>query len=158
MSEKLKEDKLKEDLVKTFNKEFPESPLEEMEQSETIDIKGWITTGNYALNWVISKSFFKGLPLGRVVLFSGDPSSGKCAHFDTKVKLLNQQEKSAKEYFDNIEPGYEGSSDDLAFDCIEFSVNGSVFKIPENCKILTTNRGYVLASELQETDNIFCAK
>lgn len=70
-------DKLKEDLIKQFNKEFPESPLEEMSKSTLAEIPGWITTGNYSLNWIISKNLFQGLPLGRVVLFSGDNSSGK---------------------------------------------------------------------------------
>lgn len=71
------DDKLKDDLIKQFNKEFPDSPLEEMTESALAEVPGWITTGNYALNWIISKDMFKGLPLGRVVMFAGDASSGK---------------------------------------------------------------------------------
>lgn len=37
----------------------------------------WISTGSYVLNKRISGSFFKGLPLGRVTMFSGDSGAGK---------------------------------------------------------------------------------
>lgn len=67
----------KDILFEQFNKEFPDSPLEHMDESELANIPGWITTGNYALNWIISKSMFKGLPMGRISIFSGDPATGK---------------------------------------------------------------------------------
>jgi RecA/RadA recombinase len=70
-------DNIREELIKNFKKEFPDSPLEPMDKSELAEIPSWITTGNYALNWGISKDMFRGLPGGRVVLLSGDPSSGK---------------------------------------------------------------------------------
>lgn len=71
------QDKLKSELMKQFNKEFPDQPLEQMDQSTTAEIPGWITTGNYALNWAISKDINKGLPMGRIVLLTGEASSGK---------------------------------------------------------------------------------
>lgn len=37
----------------------------------------WIDTGNYALNYRISSSFFKGIPLGKVTVFAGESGSGK---------------------------------------------------------------------------------
>lgn len=37
----------------------------------------WINTGNYALNYIISGSFFKGIPLGKVTMFAGQSGSGK---------------------------------------------------------------------------------
>jgi recombination protein RecA len=37
----------------------------------------WISTGNFALNYLISGSFDKGIPLGKVVMFSGDSGAGK---------------------------------------------------------------------------------
>lgn len=70
-------DKLKSDLISQFNKQFPDSPLEQMNESALADVPGWMTTGNYALNWIISKDMYKGLPMGRVILFTGDPGSGK---------------------------------------------------------------------------------
>ncbi len=37
----------------------------------------WVSTGNYALNYRISGSFFKGIPLGKVTMFAGESGSGK---------------------------------------------------------------------------------
>jgi RecA/RadA recombinase len=37
----------------------------------------WISTGNYALNYVISGDFQKGIPLGRVSMLAGESGSGK---------------------------------------------------------------------------------
>lgn len=41
------------------------------------DPETWISTGNYALNWAISGSFNRGIPLGKVVMFAGQSGSGK---------------------------------------------------------------------------------
>lgn len=41
------------------------------------DPTDWISTGNYALNYLISSDFFKGIPLGKVTVFAGEPGSGK---------------------------------------------------------------------------------
>jgi RecA/RadA recombinase len=70
-------DKLKQDLIKQFNKDFPDSPLEIMSESALADVPGWINTGNYALNWIMSKDIYQGAPMGRVILYSGDPGAGK---------------------------------------------------------------------------------
>jgi RecA/RadA recombinase len=71
------DDKSRRDLISQFNKEFPENPIEQMDNSDLAKVSGWVSTGNHALNWCISKSLFKGAPLGRIVLLSGDPSTGK---------------------------------------------------------------------------------
>lgn len=41
------------------------------------DPTDWISTGNYALNYLISGDFNKGVPLGKVTVFAGEPGSGK---------------------------------------------------------------------------------
>jgi|SRR5476651_1452601 len=41
------------------------------------DPKTWISTGNYALNYLISTDFFKGIPLGKSTMFAGQSGSGK---------------------------------------------------------------------------------
>jgi RecA/RadA recombinase len=41
------------------------------------DPTDWISTGNYALNYLISGNFHKGVPLGKVTVFAGEPGSGK---------------------------------------------------------------------------------
>jgi RecA/RadA recombinase len=37
----------------------------------------WISTGNYALNYLISGAFDKGVPLGKVTVFAGESGAGK---------------------------------------------------------------------------------
>ena len=41
------------------------------------DPTDWISTGNYALNYLISGSFYKGVPLGKVTVFAGESGAGK---------------------------------------------------------------------------------
>ena len=72
-----KNNSLRDDLIKQFNAQFKESPMEIMSESDLAKVPGWITTGNYALNWIISKDIFKGLPMGRVTLLTGNAGSGK---------------------------------------------------------------------------------
>lgn len=37
----------------------------------------WISTGSYALNYLISGDFYKGVPMGKVTVFAGESGSGK---------------------------------------------------------------------------------
>jgi len=41
------------------------------------DPTDWISTGNYALNYLISGDFNRGIPLGKVTVFAGDSGAGK---------------------------------------------------------------------------------
>ena len=41
------------------------------------DPKHWIDSGNYALNYLISGDFHKGIPLGKVTVFAGESGAGK---------------------------------------------------------------------------------
>jgi RecA/RadA recombinase len=41
------------------------------------DPTDWISTGSYALNYLISGDFHKGIPLGKVTVFAGESGSGK---------------------------------------------------------------------------------
>ena len=41
------------------------------------DPTDWISTGNYALNYLISSDFNKGIPLGKVTVFAGESGAGK---------------------------------------------------------------------------------
>jgi len=41
------------------------------------DPTDWISTGNFALNYLISGDFFKGVPLGKVTVFAGESGAGK---------------------------------------------------------------------------------
>lgn len=48
------------------------------------DPKIWLDTGNFALNRLISGSYIKGVPLGKVTMFAGE--SG-CLPGTAKVKI-----------------------------------------------------------------------
>jgi RecA/RadA recombinase len=52
----------------------------------------WIDTGNYALNYRISSSFFKGVPLGKVTVFAGESGSGK-SYFASGNIVRNAQKQ-----------------------------------------------------------------
>jgi recombination protein RecA len=41
------------------------------------DPTDWISTGNFALNYLISGDFNKGIPMGKVTVFAGDSGAGK---------------------------------------------------------------------------------
>ena len=41
------------------------------------DPTDWISTGNYALNYLISSDFNRGIPLGKVTVLAGESGSGK---------------------------------------------------------------------------------
>ena len=41
------------------------------------DPTDWVSTGNYALNYLISSDFNKGIPLGKVTVFAGESGAGK---------------------------------------------------------------------------------
>ena len=41
------------------------------------DPTDWVSTGNHALNYLISGDFGKGVPLGKVTVFAGESGSGK---------------------------------------------------------------------------------
>ena len=41
------------------------------------DPTDWVGTGNFALNYLISGDFYKGVPLGKVSVFAGESGSGK---------------------------------------------------------------------------------
>lgn len=51
--------------------------LEVKSARDALQAKGWLDTGNYALNWVISGRLQGGYPLGHCGEIFGDPSTGK---------------------------------------------------------------------------------
>lgn len=52
----------------------------------------WISTGNYALNYLISNDFYKGIPLSKVSMFSGMPAAGKSYIVSGNI-IKNAQDK-----------------------------------------------------------------
>ena len=57
------------------------------------DPTDWISTGNYALNYLISGDFHKGCPLGKVTVFAGESGAGKS--YFPQVTLLNMHKSKA---------------------------------------------------------------
>ena len=55
--------------------------------------KFWYSTGNYALNKIISGSFYKGIPQGRITALAGPSGSGKS--FITSNIIMNAQKQGA---------------------------------------------------------------
>ncbi len=56
------------------------------------DPTDWVSTGSYALNYLISGDFKKGIPLGKVSVFAGESGSGK-SYFCSGNIVKNAQEQ-----------------------------------------------------------------
>jgi len=56
------------------------------------DPTDWVSTGNYALNYLISGDFHKGIPLGKVTVFAGESGAGK-SYFASANIVKNAQEQ-----------------------------------------------------------------
>ena len=52
------------------------------------DPTDWISTGNYALNYLISGDFYKGIPLGKVTVFAGE--SGSCKSYICSGNIIRE--------------------------------------------------------------------
>ena len=56
------------------------------------DPTDWISTGNYALNYLISGDFHKGVPLGKVTVFAGESGSGKSYFCSANIVKAAQEQ------------------------------------------------------------------
>lgn len=56
------------------------------------DPTDWIGTGSYALNYLISSDFHKGIPLGKVTVFAGESGAGK-SYFCSGNIIKNAQQQ-----------------------------------------------------------------
>ena len=56
------------------------------------DPTDWISTGSYALNYLISRDFRKGVPMGKVTVFAGESGAGK-SYFASGNIVKNAQEQ-----------------------------------------------------------------
>jgi RecA/RadA recombinase len=56
------------------------------------DPTDWISTGNHALNYLISGDFHKGVPMGKVTVFAGESGAGK-SYFASANIVKNAQEQ-----------------------------------------------------------------
>lgn len=56
------------------------------------DPTDWVSTGNFALNYLISGDFNKGIPLGKISIFAGESGAGK-SYFCSGNIIKNAQEQ-----------------------------------------------------------------
>ena len=56
------------------------------------DPTDWVSTGNHALNYLISGDFYKGVPMGKVTVFAGESGAGK-SYFASANIVKNAQEQ-----------------------------------------------------------------
>jgi RecA/RadA recombinase len=96
---------LEKSLLQNINKKFGKDmePMVQLtDDSEYGKPRGWVDTGIYALNWLISGDFNGGYPVGRITEMDGDPGTGKsllcemaikdpsltlCVYFDTEAAI-----------------------------------------------------------------------
>jgi len=73
--------------------------------ADALQTKGWLDTGNYALNWAISGRFVSGgYPLGHTVEIFGDPATGKS--FLVSRALASVQKLGGVALLDDTEAAY----------------------------------------------------
>lgn len=78
--------------------------VEAQRATEALQIKGWLSTGNYALNWAISGRLCRGYPLGHTCEIFGDPGTGKS--FLAARALAMAQEQGGVALLDDTEGAY----------------------------------------------------
>jgi RecA/RadA recombinase len=56
------------------------------------DPTDWVSTGNYALNYLISGDFHRGVPLGKVTVFAGESGAGKSYFASANIVRAAQEQ------------------------------------------------------------------
>lgn len=140
-------------LTYTPEADAPKSILDDfdnfIEQSTGIKVRSmkqgakvpyWIQTNCYALNWIISNDFFKGIPGTYNILISGDPGKGKS--FLCDVILGNNVRMGGKSYKIDVEKAanYEFTS----------QIVGSK-EIADQIRIIKPEEGKVISIERLST-------
>jgi len=55
-------------------------------------VVNWVSTGNFALNYLVSGDFNKGVPLGKVTVFAGESGSGKSYFCSANIVKAAQEQ------------------------------------------------------------------
>ncbi len=84
--------------------ELGKAELQVTSARDALLIRGWLDTGNYALNWAISGRLQHGYPLGHCVEIYGDPATGKS--FIAARALGMAQEQGGVALLDDVEAAY----------------------------------------------------
>lgn len=81
-----------------------EQELEVKTARDALQVKGWLDTGCYALNWAISGRLQRGWPLGHTAVVAGEPSTGKSFIAARAIALC--QQKGGVALLDDAEGAY----------------------------------------------------
>ncbi len=91
---------------------------------DALQVKGWLDTGNYALNWAISGRLLRGYPLGHTCEIFGDPGTGKS--FLVARAIAAVQNAGGVALLDDTEGAYNAEhSTRLGIDVNELAVMNS---------------------------------
>jgi recombination protein RecA len=85
-------------------KALGQQKLEVRSARDALQVKGWLDTGNYALNWAVSGRLTRGYPLGHTVEIFGDPSTGKSYLLARALAMV--QAAGGYALLDDVEGGY----------------------------------------------------
>jgi recombination protein RecA len=79
---------LEKSLMENINKKFGQNnPMVQLkDDAEYGRPRGWIDTGVYSINWLISGDLHGGWPVGRISELDGDPGTGKTLLCETAMK------------------------------------------------------------------------
>ena len=89
-------------LFQTLLKEAENEFASIVEGGVDADVTGYVDTGNYALNALLSGSIFGGLPNNKVTALAGEPSTGKTFFALSMVKsFLDQNPEGAVFFFES---------------------------------------------------------
>jgi RecA/RadA recombinase len=87
----IKEDKKYFDLMDSLDEITPYATYLDQDTLSTVD--EWIDTGSMALNAIISRSLYKGIPVGRVTQFAGGSMTGKTFFMQNIMKNAQKMGK-----------------------------------------------------------------
>ena len=80
------------DLVKTSGNDFAST----IEEGIVSDVNGFVDTGSYAFNALLSGSLWGGIPDNKILALAGESATGKCARGRQKLVVYMKEEIAKK--------------------------------------------------------------
>lgn len=115
-------------------------------EDETMKISNWVSTGHYELNAQITGSIYKGIPEGRLLVYAGDPGTGKTFLALNSSREAQRQFNSHIFWFDS-----EGAMDTETMERIGIDTSKvtliPVETIRETAQIMLTILGEISGNE-----------
>jgi len=109
----------------SWMKALKDQKLDVKSARDALQVRGWLDTGNYALNWALSGRFLRGYPLGHTAEIFGDPGTGKS--FLVARAIAAAQSAGGVALLDDTEGAYNAEhSARLGIDVNELAVVNSL--------------------------------